>query len=453
MVTNKKGKSHLRIVNNIMKTVNSLKCVLKKSYCWLFYLGLGFMVTGDFPRFPFGIEERKILFLAFSWPKLYIIFFSLSFLSYIFSNGLDINKIKKFRFLLTPLCFLFTSFLLSALFSSNLLLSLHAFILSTIVLLFLIFFAILLEDKNIASIAWTLISLSILFLALRVIFWRANESLSLGAYHVGNNSWLGKLQITWVLNFFAPFFLANTLGNKDKIFKIMNALVWLVSALAIITLYSRTGFLTLILTTTLIFVMNMGHFKKLLLSTSLFASVFLFSLLNNSFMKTQLFSSLINFYKDPGIKNRINIWKESFQMFTDHPITGIGFGTYDHIAYTQYLTQLDQFAGIKNTFFKNGWHAHNFMLHTLTETGLFGFFSWIYICYTIFLYIRIYTSHTVNKLKSSILVSLFFSFFILSSTENLLAVRVHESFRMNLTFWFLVLYALGSLTQENERLT
>ena len=80
-------------------------------------------------------------------------------------------------------------------------------------------------------------------------------------------------------------------------------------------------------------------------------------------------------------------------------------------------------------------------------------FSWIYICYTIFLYIRIYTSHTVNKLKSSILVSLFFSFFILSSTENLLAVRVHESFRMNLTFWFLVLYALGSLTQENERLT
>ncbi|MBI2119614.1 MAG: O-antigen ligase family protein [Elusimicrobia bacterium] len=311
----------------------------------------------------------------------------------------------------------------------------------------------MLDDKNISSIAWNIITLSILFLALKVISWRLNEGMSLGAYHIKNNSWLGKLQITWVLNFFAPFFLANTLNNKDKIFKIMNGLVWSVSALAITMLYSRTGFLTLTLTTTLIFVLNLGQFKKLILSISLFASAFLFFLLNNSFMKTQLFSSLINFYKDNGMKNRINIWKESFQMFMDHPITGIGFGTYDHIAYTQYLTQLDQFAGIKNTFFKNGWHAHNFMLHTLTETGLFGFFSWIYICYTIFLYIRIYTFHTVNKLKNSILISLFLSFFILSSTENLLAVRVHESFRMNLTFWFLVLYALGSLTPENERLT
>lgn len=433
-----------------MNTSESLKWFLKKSYHWLFYFGLGFMISGDFPRFPFGIKENKILFLVLSWPKFYILLFSLSFLLYIFSEGFEIKKIKKNKFLAAPVVSLFAAFLLSALFSSSQTLSIHAFILSLAVLLFLIYFSLLLEEKNISETIWKIITFSILFLAIKVIFWRLDEGLETGAYHIKNNSWLGKLQITWILNFFAPFFFINTLSNKDKIYRTINGLTWLISAVAITLLYSRTGFLTLIATTFLIYLMNLKRFKKLILLTSLFSAVFVFLLFNSAFIKTYLLSTLINFHKDYGFKNRTRIWKESFQMFKDHPITGIGLGTYDDIAYTQYLTQLDQFAGIKNTFFKNGWHAHNFILHNLTETGLIGCFAWIYICYTIFLYVRLHTSDPEKKIKKSVFISLFLSFFIISSTENLLAVRVHESFRMNLTFWFLLLYALADLDIKNE---
>lgn len=406
------------------------------------------MLSGDFPRFPFGIEEKKIIFLILSWPKLYIVFFSLSFLLYIFSGDFDLKKINGLKFLSKPVLILFLALLFSTIFSNNKYLSFYAFILSTTILLFLIYFAFLLQEKNIYTNSWNIIALSILFLTIRVISWRLNEGISLGTYHIKNNSWLGKLQITWVLNFFAPFFFANTFSGKNKIHKTLNGLFWLISAVAITLLYSRTGFLTLSATTILICMMNLERLKKFIPLISLFILISIPLLLNSSYMGPYLFSSLVNFHKDYGVKNRIKIWKESFQMFKDHPIYGIGFGTYDEIAYTQYSTELDQFAGVKNKFFKNGWHAHNFIMHNLAETGIIGFIAWIYICYTIFIYIKIHTSYPLDKLKISVFLSFFLSFFILSTTENLLAIRVHESFRMNLTFWFLVLFVIFNLNTE-----
>src|SRR6185369_4156217 len=45
------------------------------------------------------------------------------------------------------------------------------------------------------------------FLAVRVLAWRFDEGLTTFPYHVRNTAWLGKNQISWVLNLLAPLLL------------------------------------------------------------------------------------------------------------------------------------------------------------------------------------------------------------------------------------------------------
>jgi hypothetical protein len=48
----------------------------------------------------------------------------------------------------------------------------------------------------------------------------------------------------------------------------------------------------------------------------------------------------------------------------------------------------------------------------------------------------------------SALLSFLLALAVLSQTENLMALRVHETLRMNLTVGFLILYAFGTLNSK-----
>lgn len=67
---------------------------------------------------------------------------------------------------------------------------------------------------------------------------------------------------------------------------------------------------------------------------------------------------------------RILMWKSAWKMFTDHPLTGVGLGTYAHKYQTEYISPmaLEPYQG----------HAHNNFLQMLAETGIIGFISFCY---------------------------------------------------------------------------
>lgn len=74
---------------------------------------------------------------------------------------------------------------------------------------------------------------------------------------------------------------------------------------------------------------------------------------------------------------RIYIWKASIKMFLDHPIVGIGVGTFP-LVYPSY--KLPQAYETSMSF------AHNLPLNVLVETGIFGFLS--FFTFIVSLYIR-----------------------------------------------------------------
>jgi putative inorganic carbon (HCO3(-)) transporter len=65
---------------------------------------------------------------------------------------------------------------------------------------------------------------------------------------------------------------------------------------------------------------------------------------------------------------RIYIWRSSIKMFLDHPITGIGIGTFPLVYPSYKLPEAREFS---MSF------AHNLPLNLLVETGIFGFLSFL----------------------------------------------------------------------------
>jgi len=68
---------------------------------------------------------------------------------------------------------------------------------------------------------------------------------------------------------------------------------------------------------------------------------------------------------------RVLIWQSAWQMFLDHPATGIGLGQFSDLYRNQYISPLAKEPNLM--------HAHNNVLQFLAETGLIGTVAFIYL--------------------------------------------------------------------------
>jgi len=411
---------------------------------WLFLAAVFMMVTGDFPRFPFGIQEKHLPFLILSWPKLYVFLLAFAFVLLILTQGIRFQETADTKLLKQSFLMLLFGFSGSCLFSQDKRMSLEALGSFCAILLFLYLFALSLQSEtNIERMEFCLLFAAV-FLAVRVILWRIHEGLDVGTYHLKNNSWIGKLQITWVLNFFSPIFLATALKHPEFKKRLYFGMAWMVVGLGILVLYSRAGWFSFLVTTLLVPWMNHLKWEKWgLVIGSLLILLFVITAQSRFGIQYVVMNSA-EFQAQGGVQTRWGIWKDTIKMFLDHPLTGIGLGTYDKIAYTDYHNFHDRTHGEgRNGFYLNGWHAHNVSLHLLAETGLFGFFAWGCLWYTLFRSLRAKWKDPMYFLarpEISACSCFLFSFLILSMTENLMAIRVYESMRMNLTIGFLLVY-------------
>ena len=87
---------------------------------------------------------------------------------------------------------------------------------------------------------------------------------------------------------------------------------------------------------------------------------------------------------DFALANRLPIWQTSWNMFSEHPINGVGAHAFRN-AYSQYAESDDiwqEQGGV-------GMHAHHWLLEILSETGLIGLFLMIFAMYQLLKFVKL----------------------------------------------------------------
>jgi O-antigen ligase len=394
----------------------------------LFLAGTFVMISGDLPRPELRALQRLALIRVVTSSWFYLALLALALLVLAASDVRALIRPVRMSALNVSVALLTAALFVSVLFSQVRSLSWFAFGGVLGVLGFGFLAAQLLRNETLRAGTSVVVGAAALVLAVRVLVFRAEEGLGVGAFHITNNAWLGKLQIAWVLNFAAPFVLARFIAAPTRLASAFYGLTWLASGATIHFLYSRTGSLAFGLTTLAMCALNRRSWRRWLTLVAITAGLGLAVMARTGGTSIYV-TSVVAADRDSGIVMRRAVWRDTVPMIKDHPVTGIGLGTYDDVAYSQYRSVGER------EFFRNGWHAHNVFLHVLAETGIIGFAAWCYFWFAIvrFLLRRWAERDESDRLHSVTGLCLVLAFFVLSLTEVLIAARVHASLRMNLT--------------------
>ena len=300
-------------------------------------------------------------------------------------------------------------------------------------------FVLLMEDEPFRRALPPVVAIAILFLALRVIAWRYNEGFTTEAYHVSNNAWRGKLQLTWVLALFAPLLLSWAVTAQKARVALPYAAAWVVTGAALYFLQARMGVIVFGMTAAGVLLFTLNQWRRTLVVVMVAAVIGVTLIARTSELAQFFVSTIADPALNPGIDMRLGIWREAISLFESRPFTGHGLGTYDAVAYTvENTTAVPLYRGA-------GWHAHNVYLHVLVETGLVGLVAWCYLWLAI-LGQLVGAWNRAAPSNRPPLLGVFWgisAFLVLSLTEVMIAARVHASFRMNLTLALLVAFGLS----------
>jgi O-antigen ligase len=420
--------------------------VLKTSGLWLCLAGVLLMITGDGPSDTIrpSTWQTPLPFLAWRWLYIVLVFMG----GLCFAAGVRVRpaKVAFLRVIAKPLALLLGAFLLSTLFSDVPRLSMRWFVAVLCIVAASTVFALLLQDDRFRRAFGPVVAIAILLLRARVILWRYDEGLNTEAFHVSNSAWLGKLQLTWVFNLFAPLLLAWSVGVQKRGLAALYASTWLLTGAATYALVSRMGLIVFGITTMGVSVLTLNRSRRTL--AILVVAAVIAAILVGRTEDTARFvvSTIIEPDRNPGVAMRLGIWRDAIRLFRSRPITGHGLGTYDVTAYAL----LGNNASLP--FREKGWHAHNVYLHVLAETGLMGLLAWCYLWFSILVELWHAWKRTDPSYRPA-LVGAFWAiaaFLLLSVSEVMIGARVHASFRMNLTLGLIVVLALSERARAIE---
>jgi O-antigen ligase len=396
------------------------------------------MITGDGPSSTIRLSTwpTPLPFLAWEW--LYIVLLAAGAFCLVAGGAVRSWKLPHARTIVLPLVLLVAACLLSSLLSQVPSLSVTAMVSVLGIVAACWIFAVLLEDDGITRAAWPAIAVAILLLAARVVLWRRDEGLNVAAYQIFNNAWVGKLQLAWVFNLFAPLLVARAMGEPRRRLAALYGFAWLVAAVATYLLFSRMGAIVFAVTTLGIFVVNPAYWRKVLLIVLVGAVIGAALVARSDRMSRFVVATIIEPDRNPGVELRLSVWRDALRLFKAHPIAGTGLGTFDEMAYTIDGTMADP------VFRRAGWHAHNVYLHVLAETGALGLLAWCYLWYTILARLISAWKRADARYRLFVAGALWsvVAFLVLSVSEVLIGARVHASLRMNLTIGLIVVLGL-----------
>lgn len=396
---------------------------------WLWLAGVLLLIAGDAPSTPVA---------ALAWPWLYLALLGLSFVCMAAAGRLRLPGPSSLRVLGPPVALLLGSFAFSSIFSQVHAVSASAFALVLLIVAMSWMTGALLDDDWLLGAAWTAAAAGTIVLAARVLAWRLDEGLGTAAFQVGNNAWLGKLQLTWVFVLLAPFLLARCLTESRRAHRALHGAAWLLAAAATYVLFSRAGAVAFALTTLGVYLLNQSYRRRWLGIVAVAAAPAIALLASSADRARFVIASLIDFRQNPGVDIRLGAFGDAIRLFRDHPVVGTGLGTFDHMVYTLPGTTAD------GAYFQNGWHAHNVFLQILTETGLVGLLAWCYLWYAVLAHLRRAWRDADRLARVSISAAgcVVLAFLVLSQTEALIGARVHASLRMNLLVGLVVVLGM-----------
>ena len=399
---------------------------------WCVLAGVFLLVTGD-GLTTFGEPNPSA-----AWPWLYLVAFAVSLPVLTVSGRINLRRPTRTAILYPPLAALLAAFALSTMFSPERTLSLRSLGCVVAIAGFCWYLTHLLEDERLADAVWIVTAIGMLYLSARVVAWRIAEGLDQIPLHIPTVAWDGKLQLTWVFNLFAPFLFARFIGEQRRWASWLNGAAWIGVGAANYLLLSRMGALVFAVTTIAVCLANLGYWKRWAWLMSVAAVGGAVMIATNLRVFAFITSTFFDRSRNPGIDLRQRVWGEAWHMFLAHPLFGIGVGTFDEVAYQMPGTRADL------DFHLHGWHAHNALLHVLTESGVPGLAAWLFLWFVV---VRALvgawrSGGRQQRLFSSAALISVAAFQILSMTEVLIAARAIASLRMNLAIALLVIGGL-----------
>jgi len=128
-----------------------------------------------------------------------------------------------------------------------------------------------------------------------------------------------------------------------------------------------------------------------------------------------------------SIGDRVEMWKNGWEIFKEHPIAGNGINTF-----------FEKYKQIRNDMYKNkrGSYAHNCFLQMAADVGIIGLFGFLYLLFVFFKS----SIRRVGKLNND-----FYKVLTIGIMAGILAFLVHSFFDTNLyslplaaLFWFAI---------------
>ena len=175
---------------------------------WCFLAGVFLMVSGD------GLTNFSEPNPSLAWPWLYLMPFAVSLPLLVVAGRIGVRKPSRGAIVYPPLIALLVAFAVSTVFSQVPVLSISSLCGLVGIATFWWYLTQVLEDDWLANATWIVVALAVVQLAAEVIAARLAEGLDQIPLHIQTVAWLGKLQITWVLNLIAPFLLARFIGDR-----------------------------------------------------------------------------------------------------------------------------------------------------------------------------------------------------------------------------------------------
>lgn len=308
------------------------------------------------------MEKDSRLFLAKNILFLFNFFLglgggTLGFLVYLFSRFF-IVKTWRFKFDILP-TLIVLSFLLSSLFSSHRNFSLGNF---TVLLFLYITYLFLRKEDLTRDDTVRMLDYFVLGSAM-LAFGGIIGYLYNGTY--ADTPFLGKNGIGTILATAIPIIQLSIISERE----VYHYLFFVLIISGLILSMSQGAWVGLCLGELFLLIFGSKKIRKSIIILVLSALVSLAILAIHSVISgtnlLSFFYTRLDPYGSSKIE-RIYIWKASIKMFLDHPIVGIGIGTFP-LVYPSY--KLPQAHEISMSF------AHDLPLNVLVETGILGFLS------------------------------------------------------------------------------
>lgn len=287
----------------------------------------------------------------------------------LFAKFLTTINDKKFLF---AIAFLFFALLCSIPFAKFPLISLQRFFAQEVFRFILFFAAICFIDER--EKIFRIIHCLTLSMVLNsfVSFYKAFFVYSSDPWSHRLAGFIGYMPFSTLLSVALSLCLLTIVISKNKRQRMYCSFLFVIFFISILLTWTRGAWAACLATTGLMFFQFIQNKKKFFIGLGAACCALAIFASSSSIVSTRW--QITQKELQSGRYERFLLWQSAYQMFLDHPVTGVGWSNFQKVYPTEYISPLAKEPNLV--------HAHNTFLQFLAECGLIGALAflnfWIY---------------------------------------------------------------------------